>query len=217
MNSQFVIKRLIVGQLQTNCYVLADRNSSEAVIIDPGDDAEYIETILRDLAVTPTQIIATHGHFDHILAAFELQQAYRIPFLIHEADTFLVKRMKETAYYFLKIEVPDLPPQINGKLQAGDTIKIGKKQLNVIHTPGHTPGSTCLCCKEDRFMLTGDTIFAEGAVGRTDFSYSSQKQLMKSVEKILRFPSPTRLLPGHGVGSAVLDEKPHHLFAHKDS
>src|SRR3989344_2876188 len=142
-SNNIVIRQLVVGQLQANCYILADQKNGKAIIVDPGDDAEYIKNVLRDLDVTPTKIIATHGHFDHILAAWELQQVYKIPFLIHKNDAFLVKRMRETAKHFLKIDIPDLPPGVDGFLTEKEVILVGKTNVKIFETPGHTPGSVC--------------------------------------------------------------------------
>lgn len=207
------IKALVVGALRTNCYILFDRHLAEAVIVDPGDDAEYIENTLRDLGVEPTKIIATHGHFDHILSAFELQQAYNIPFLINDRDAFIVKRMRETANFFLDYDVVEPEPVMNNFIKDSEIIKIGNEKLLVMETPGHTPGGVCLYAKKGNFLLTGDTIFADGAVGRTDFSYSSAERLEESVAIILEYPGSTQLFPGHGESSTIFQEKQFHSGA----
>lgn len=214
MTDQLLLKRLRVGQMQTNCYIVADRKTDQAVIVDPGDDAEYIENVIRDLAVIPIQIIATHGHFDHIMAAFELQQAYQIPFVIHGQDEFLVQRMQETARFFLGIEVPEIPPEISSFMKTGDVIQVGRFGLTVIETPGHTPGSCCLYNAQSKLMLTGDTLFSGGAVGRTDFSYSSTEKLQLSLKIILAFPGEVQLFPGHEEETSILSERAYHLFDH---
>ena len=205
-----IIKTLVVGQMAANCYILADQLVGEAIIIDPGDDAEYIINTLRDLNVTPTQIIATHGHFDHILAAFELQQAYQIPFLINQKDVFLVSRMQETAQFFLKMNILDIPPKIDAYITGQEKISCGKYPLTVIETPGHTPGSICLYLENLQILFTGDTIFAEGGIGRTDFNYSSQAKLNESIERVLALPQATVLYPGHGLTATVAVEKTYH-------
>lgn len=170
------MEKLVVGQMATNCYLIED------MIIDPGDDAEYI---MSRLTKKPKMIVATHGHFDHIMASYALQLAYNIPFYIHEEDTFLLSRMRSSARHFLGIMDVDPPPK---------PTKISN--LPFIHTPGHTPGSICLSI--GNVLFVGDTIFADGSIGRTDFSYSSKKDLDNSIKKILSHPSGTRLLPGHG-------------------
>lgn len=210
MNHKFLIKTLPVGQLSTNCYIVADQESGLGAIVDPGDDAEFVMNQLQDLNIVPKYIIATHGHFDHILGAFELQTAFGIPFFIHTKDIFLVERMQETATHFLKYSVEDLPPQIDGYLEDGQEIKLGDLTLTVMHTPGHTPGSLCIYCEEDRWLITGDTIFARRVVGRTDFSYGSRDDLQKSIRKILTLPQNTVVYPGHGERTTIGKEKNFH-------
>jgi len=171
------IQTLVVGSMATNCYIAG------GMIIDPGDDAEYIMDHIRE---TPTMIVATHGHFDHIMASYAIQQAYNIPLYIHEKDIFLLSRMQESAKHFLGLRDVDPPPKPTPL----------PKTLSFIHTPGHTPGSICL--KFDNTLIVGDTVFAGGAVGRTDFSYSSPLELSASVNNIMSYPKGTRILPGHG-------------------
>ena len=144
MKNNLQIKALTVGELQTNCYLVSDPNLNEVIIVDPGDSAEYISDVLEKDLLKPTCVLATHGHFDHILAASELQLMYKIPFGVHHKDTFLVKRMSETAYYFLKRSIVEQPPNIDLALIGGEKINIGSYVLEVIETPGHTPGSICL-------------------------------------------------------------------------
>jgi len=130
------IEKLVVGQLQTNCYLVWDEKSGEVIIIDPADDADYIIRRIQDFELKPKLILATHGHFDHVLAVPELKLAYGIPFLMHKADLFLLKRSKETAKYFTGAQA-DPPLMPNKFIKEGDLIKFGKEKLKVIETPGH--------------------------------------------------------------------------------
>lgn len=170
------MEKLVVGQMATNCYLIDD------MIIDPGDDAEYIMSHIKE---KPKMIVATHGHFDHIMAAYALQLAYNIPFYIHEDDVFLLSHMKSSAKHFLGLKEVDPPPKPS---------KI--KDLSFIHTPGHTPGSICIIA--DGALFTGDTLFADGSVGRTDFSYSNSRDLQKSVARIKAL-SEHKIYAGHNV------------------
>ena len=171
-----MIETLVVGQMATNCYIAG------GIIIDPGDDAEYI---MSHLKTAPTMIIATHGHFDHIMAAYALQLAFNIPFYIHEDDKFLLASMQSSANHFLGFTHVDPPPKPS-KIQ----------NISFIHTPGHTPGSICLYFKKEGVVFTGDTIFAGGAVGSTDHKYSNP--LSQSIKKFLALPPETKIFPGHG-------------------
>ncbi len=200
---------LVVGQMQENCYLVYDSKSSDTIIIDPGDDADYIERIIADNKLIPKVIIATHGHFDHIMAVTELKLAYTIPFKIHKNDEFLIKNMQDSARHFLGI-ITDPPPTIDEFLDPISAIAIGDIQLEVIETPGHTPGSICLYNKKDNILFTGDLLFADGGVGRTDFSYSDAAELKNSLKKIFRLPPQTQIFSGHGRSSTLIEESIHH-------
>lgn len=199
------ILTLPVGQMQENCYLVYDKKTLEAIIIDAGDDGDYIERIISDNRLVPQLIIATHGHFDHILAVTELKLAYNIPFKIHKDDEFLVKNMQNSAKHFLGITT-DPPPIIDGFLAPKSRIKIGGSKLEIIETPGHTPGSCCFYIKSENVLFTGDLLFADAAVGRTDFSYSNAKLLEKSLQKIFKLPPQTIIYSGHGKSSTLSEE-----------
>ena len=184
--------------MATNCYVV------DGIIIDPGDDAEYIMSHVKE---KPTMIVATHGHFDHIMAAYAIQVAYNIPFYIHPDDVFLLATMQSSAKHFLRLQDVDPPP----KPTPIKNLPAGRQGLPFFHTPGHTPGSIYL--KFEDALIVGDTLFAGGAVGRTDFSYSSQDNLSTSIQKILSYSPETRLLSGHGEESSVQKEKKYHTIA----
>ena len=188
---------LIVGQLQTNCYLVVGGKTNKALIIDPGDDADYIERIISDRKLKPVKIVATHGHFDHILAVTELKLAYKIPFFIHKNDEFLVKELQSSVRYFLGIAA-DPPPNIDGYLQEKDYIMIGESTLLVLEAPGHTPGGICLYSKRDKILFTGDLLFADGGIGRTDFLYSNPAMLNTSLKKIFQLNLLTTVYSGHG-------------------
>lgn len=210
MVEKIELHTLPVGSMRANCYLASDPKTNECIIVDAGDDADYIERIIQDHQLTPTAVIATHGHFDHIMAATELKLAYNIPFIIHENDEFLVKKMSGNAEYFLGFN-PGPPPQIDEYLKK--EVKVGNKLLKVIETPGHTPGSICLYHKETGILLTGDTVFAGGGVGRTDFSYSDPNLLRESIKKIFKLPGNTIIYPGHEENSTIEIERQNNLFS----
>ncbi len=207
------IETLVVGQMATNCYICMDPATHEAIIIDPGDAAEYIINTLTRLEAAPNMIVATHGHFDHIMAAFELQFAYSIPFVIHEADTFLLQTMQQSAKHFLGLPTVDPPPQITRYINDNDILRMGKESFVVGHLPGHTPGSIYLYSKKQGVVFVGDTLFAHGAVGRTDFSYSEPLKLSTSIATILALPPTTRLFSGHGEETTVKNELVFHSLS----
>lgn len=193
------IARLTVGQMGANCYIVHEKG--EAIIIDPGDDADYILNVMRDLDVMPTMIIATHGHFDHLMAAMELKLAFNIPFAINKNDEFLLKRMRETTKHYLGYDpgpapIPDLYLK-DGKLKTKNI------KASIIETPGHTPGSISLHLNEFGALLVGDLLFADGTEGETSHTYSSQKDLDTSINEILKYPDDTYIYSGHGEGGTI--------------
>lgn len=190
------IKRLALGQMQSNCYLVWD-SQKNAIIIDPGDDADFIAQNINEQELTPQAILATHGHFDHVMAAFTLKLIYQIPFYMHKADEFILARMTESAQYFLNFD-PGPSPEVDIYLKDKSILKIENYELKILHTPGHTPGSVCFYFEKERSMFTGDLIFAGGGLGRADFKYSDKRELVKSINKIKKMPNNTVIYPGHG-------------------
>jgi glyoxylase-like metal-dependent hydrolase (beta-lactamase superfamily II) len=178
--SSLQVTTLILGSLDTNCYLVWDELSHQAIIIDPADDGTSINDQILNLQLQPQAIVLTHGHFDHVLATLEVKTAWNIPILMHASDQQLLARANSSALHWTG-EASDPVPPADDLLKDEQTLNLGKSTLKVIHTPGHTPGSICLYDKQ--IIFTGDTIFKEG-VGRTDFSYSSSKKLWQSIEKI---------------------------------
>jgi len=167
------------------------------LIIDPGDAANCIIEKIIQLKLKPVAIIATHGHFDHILAANELQLAFKIPFLIHEKDKKILNYMNQSAYWWLKRKIIEQPAKITKLIKEGDQIKFGHSFLKIIETPGHSPGSICLYSRRNKILFSGDTIFSNGS-GRTDLSYSSPQAMQKSLKKIAQKFTDFTVYPGHG-------------------
>ena len=198
------IKTLQVGQLQTNCYLVINKKTREVFILDPGDDAELIISYILREELIPKYIVATHGHFDHILAVLELQLAFNIPFLIHKKDMFLLKRMQETTKYFCNFN-PGPSPKPNIYIKNNDVLKIRNILFNIINIPGHTPGSIALHCIKENVLFVGDLIFENKGIGRTDFKYSDSLKLNKSIDKIKKLPGETVVYPGHGSEFTISD------------
>jgi len=191
------IKTLVLGELQTNCYLVIDQNNNQCIIIDPADEADFISEQILRLKVEPLALLATHGHFDHILAANELQLAFNIPFYIHEKDLFLVKNLKKNASFWTERRIVEKPPEKISFYPKNFKFQISNFKFTIISTPGHTPGSVCLYFKKENIIFTGDTLFPDG-VGRTDLSYSSEKDLFASLKKLSQLPLKTKIYPGHG-------------------
>lgn len=190
--------------MQANCYLVIDEDTKDTLIVDPGDDGEYIIETIQRKQLKPTAIVATHGHFDHIMAAFEIQHTYSLPFLLGKGDEFLLTQMKASAEHFLGITDIDPPPTLTKILHNGEIINVGSHKLSVLAVPGHTPGSIALVSRDQHWVIVGDLLFAGGGVGRTDFSYSRPIDLAQSLQKIMQFPLDTLLYPGHGENLTVL-------------
>lgn len=198
------ILRFPLGQLQANCYFLI--NDKECLIIDPGDEANFITEELQRKKLKLVGMISTHGHFDHVMAAGEVQLSIPgTPFYLHQADIFLMKRMVETAKYFLGYDPVVPSPQKITPLKVGKQ-KIGSFAFEVIETPGHTPGSSSIYFQKEKVIFTGDTLF-KGSIGRYDFSYSDPLVLRDSLMRLFTLPSDTIVYPGHGVSTQIIIEK----------
>lgn len=196
------IKRMPVGPMAANCYLIYEEEG-KALIIDPGDEAEFISRVILEKGLAPQRIIATHGHFDHLLAANELKLAFDIPFLASKKDSFLISRIPILAKKYLGEAA--LPLKIDSNIKEGDKIRVGKYVFEVLETPGHTPGSLCLLAMREKVLFGGDLIFKDGSVGRYDFGYSDKEVLKISVAKILKLPGDTTIYPGHSEEFTVAD------------
>lgn len=197
------IVKYSLGQLQANCYFLIEDNN--CLIIDPADDASFILEELQRQQLNLVGMLATHGHFDHVMAVGEIQQSLKIPLHIYKADIFLIKRLEQTAEHFLGYKPVILPIKIIENLIIENSLKIENFKLKIIFTPGHTPGSCCFYFNEENALFTGDTLFKEG-IGRTDLSYSSKEDLTKSLKKIFKLPRETVVYSGHGEDTILEDE-----------
>ncbi|OIP86480.1 hypothetical protein AUK05_03545 [Candidatus Shapirobacteria bacterium CG2_30_35_20] len=190
-------RRLIVGEMGTNCYLVWAEDKT-AIVIDPGDEGVEIAQIIDEMQLEPTAIMLTHGHFDHIMGVTDLQLIFKIPVAMGKKDAFLVDRARETAEYYLKrkIKAPKIK-SLNTGFRNIKNIKLATEIIKVIKTPGHTPGGVCFYAPKSGFLFSGDTIFANG-VGDTSHQYSSKLDLNKSISKLLRLPDSITVLPGHG-------------------
>jgi len=193
---------LVVGQLQTNCYVL--QSQSEALIVDPGDEPERILRFVKDIKATPKLIVATHTHFDHVLGVDEVRKATKTQFLIHHDDLPMLQSMQSRVRQFMGFEVPP-PPKVDGYIKDGDSLKVGDETIRVLHTPGHSPGSISL--SGNGYVLTGDALFNQ-SIGRTDLPGGDLNTLIYSIrEKLFKLDDDTTVYPGHGPETTIGDEK----------
>lgn len=204
------IKRLVLGLVRTNCYIVYTEDTKKAVIIDPAADSRRITEEVSALGVTPEAVLLTHGHFDHMLAADSLKNAYRIPVCVHKADAELMKQPDlNCSRQFLHM---DYASSADEELEDGQTLRFLDGALTVISTPGHTEGSCCYYAKKDNLLFSGDTLFQE-SVGRTDLPTGRAAQLPVSIkEKLFVLPDDTLVLSGHGDQTTIGEEKQYNPY-----
>lgn len=192
----------MVGQLQTNCYVIQE--GRDAIVVDPGDEPVRIARFLKSLEAKLTVILATHTHFDHVLGVDELRKQTSARFVIHQDDLPMLESMQDRMQRYMGLQGPS-PPKVDGYLKEGDVFKIGKSTVEVLHTPGHSPGSVSL--KGDRYVMTGDALFNQ-SIGRTDLPGGNMRTLVESIrEKLFSLDDATIVYPGHGPETTIGDEK----------
>lgn len=197
--NNFFLKALTVGMLEVNCYILADPDTKDACLIDPGAEPNRIKEVLHKEKLNLNFIINTHGHGDHIAA----NGAFKAPIYIHRLDKDFLKDPAKNMSRMFIFSVTS--PPASRILEDRDSIALGRLNLDIIHTPGHTPGSISI--KVDDIIFTGDALFKEG-VGRTDFDYGDEALLLRSIrDRLLVFSDDTVIYPGHGGPSTIGEER----------
>ena len=197
-----IIQTLSVGPMQSNCYILGCRETRSALVIDPGDEANRIISVINENELQLKLIVNTHGHVDHIVANADLKEKTSAQLCIHSADAdTLVNPQKNLSFF---IGTPVSSPAPDRLLADGDILEIGALNFEVMHTPGHSQGSICLL--GDGHIFTGDLLFA-GGIGRYDFPGSSYTDLMDSLRKVIALDKALVVYPGHGPATTIGDER----------
>lgn len=202
---------LVMGELDTNCYLVWDEESKECLVIDPADDGVSVSEEIESRKLLVKYIFLTHGHFDHCLGALDLKLIYNVDFGCSSKDLFLLQRQDKTAKFFLKkeIQIPNFI-QIDIDLDKRKDIYLGSERIEIIKSPGHTPGSLCFYNQKNKLLFSGDTLFA-GLRGRTDFEYGSTSTIFKSLKKLMKLNKNTLVLPGHGESTTIERESKRYL------
>ena len=208
-----IIETFPVGWLQCNCTILGDLGSGEALVIDPGDEAERILDLLGRYKLSPKAIVSTHAHIDHIGGAMKLRAATGAPILLNQNDYALLQMLDVQATW-IGMENPG-KVEIDQSLNQADTVRTGGLTAQVLHTPGHTEGSICLYFAPQKTLIAGDTLFA-GSIGRTDLPGGSFEKILQSLHhQVLALPDDTRVVPGHGPATTIAAERENNPFLRK--
>lgn len=207
--SNYKIGKLTIGMYQTNCYFLYDIHEKKAIVFDPADNGKYIYDTLLKHELTVSAICLTHGHFDHIWGAEELRTLSQVKLYGPEAERVLFEDAKVNVS--AQVGRP-YTIRLDEYLKDQDVLEIEGIKLKMIHTPGHTIGSSCYYVEEAGILISGDTLF-EGSVGRTDLPTGSMSMLNRSIkEKLLNLPDETKVYPGHGDSTTIDMERKYNPY-----
>jgi hydroxyacylglutathione hydrolase len=202
-----VVKSLVVGPLESNCFIIADENTRQVLVIDPGDEPDRILDLINENNFKVKYIICTHAHFDHVGAVPDLKNETGAKIVIHRDDLEIYRSTTDqAALWGYKL---DPMPEPDMLVSDGDKIEIENLRFEILHTPGHSPGGICLY--GEGILITGDTLFA-GSVGRTDLYGGDVEKLKKSFRRLMSFSDEIRVLPGHGPETTIGQEKSYNLF-----
>jgi hydroxyacylglutathione hydrolase len=188
------------NSFETNCWLIGADGTQETVVVDPGFSPGLVHRMLETEGRHPVAVLATHGHFDHIGAAAEFC-GDDLPFYIHEGD---VRALTDPQAWGAGFNTPPVPVKDVRTLVEGDVVEFAGFRIEVLHTPGHTPGSVVY--RTDGWVLSGDLVFA-GSIGRSDFPNSSTDDMERSLRRFLELPDPTDVYPGHGPRTSVSRER----------
>ncbi len=200
-----LIKTIQLGPNEANCYIIMDKKSGSAAVVDPGGSESRLTAQLKELAIKKLDIILlTHGHYDHLLGTYDLKQTSGAKIAIHKNDALCLEDDKKSLAFhmgdnFQKYVKADI------SFEDGMSFTVGEMLLTVMHTPGHTLGSVCFICEKHKVIFSGDTLFKYN-VGRTDLPGGSMTQLMTSINKLSSLKGNYTIYPGHGP-STTLDEE----------
>ncbi|MCF0145405.1 MAG: MBL fold metallo-hydrolase [Eubacterium sp.] len=202
--AELVIQNLVLGMVQTNVYLLQNRETKEMIVIDPADAAGRIIRKIDEMEGKPAAILLTHAHFDHIMAAEKIRDTYHIPIYLEESEEEVLEDPNLNLSGSLGTSV-----SLKGDIlvRDGEELNIAGFAIQVLHTPGHTQGSCCYYFPEQQILFSGDTLFY-GSHGRVDFATSSSSDMVKSIHRLLtELPDDVNVCPGHEMFTSIKVEK----------
>jgi len=206
------VETLTVGMFQSNCYVVYCEEKREALIIDPGDEGARIVGFVKDERLDVKGIVNTHSHIDHVSALAEVREAFDAPVMMHEDDFFIYENLAYQGTLF-GLKAPE-GIKIDSFLENGENIRFGECRLQVVQTPGHSPGSISLVAPDGKpvKVFAGDTLF-KGSIGRTDLYGGNYEQIIDTLRNVfLTLPDDAVVYPGHGEATTIAQEKKHNPF-----
>jgi hydroxyacylglutathione hydrolase len=207
-----ILETFPVGPLHCNCTILGDETTREAMVVDPGDNIPEILSRLQKHGLTLRQIVVTHAHIDHVGGAAQLRKLTGAPVIMNQQDLGLLGMMQMQAGW-LGVPTPEVAPP-DASAEDGLAVGLATLPAQVLHTPGHTPGSICLLFhfNDQHLLLAGDTLFA-GSIGRTDLPGGDGQQILRSLrDRLLVLPDATRVVPGHGPETTIGEERQSNPF-----
>ncbi|NBH35332.1 MBL fold metallo-hydrolase [Clostridiaceae bacterium] len=203
--SDFRMETFVLGDVSTNCYLIYNQKSREAVVVDPADNGAFVLNKCRELQVKPVAILLTHGHFDHILAVEDICRAFSCQVYAGREEDRLLQDSSMNLSTMMGTERTIVCADVLVKEK--DELSLADFKWNVLETPGHTAGSVCYYIPSEQVLFSGDTLFA-GSLGRTDLPTGDQKAIVSSIrEKLLPLPEETKVFPGHGEGTTIGRER----------
>ncbi len=198
-------QQLPLGSIQTNCYIVENPDKS-CLIFDPGGEAKKLTHLLHSRGLKPLVILLTHAHFDHIGAVDEIRETFKIPVYVHKLEEKWLEDPSLNGSQFFSLIEPIKVLPADHFIQNEGPLKIADFEMNVYHTPGHSPGSVSYYFEKEGFVISGDALF-QGSIGRTDLPGGNQTQLLKSIhDKLLTLPDDTYVLSGHGAVTTIANE-----------
>jgi len=208
--NELMVRGIVVGVFQENCWIIGSRRTGEAICIDPGDQPAEILALARDMGLNIKLIANSHAHIDHVMGVRGVHAATGAKFLLHHQDLDLLRDGFHMSAARFGLDPEQAPPDPDAFVEDTDVVEVAGLQLKVITTPGHTPGSVSFYT--EGMLFSGDTLF-RGSIGRTDLPGGSFEQEMDSIcNKLLTLPDDTLVLPGHMEQTEIGFEKKHNPF-----
>ena len=206
---QLEIKSMTLGMVATNCYLLINKETKEALLVDPADNAARISSVIEENGCTLKAVLLTHGHFDHIMALNDLKKKYDVPVYAHEDEEDV---LRQSSLNMSGMVGQIYITQADHYEKDGAHLKLAGFDVIVLHTPGHTKGGACYYFPEEKVLMSGDTLF-HCSIGRTDFPTGSMSQLVRSVkEQLFVLPDDVQVYPGHDSVTSIGYEKQYNPF-----